>query len=244
MKEIKLQDNPDVSIIVPVYNSEKFVGQTLDCLVKQAYPNIEIIVVDDGSTDSSKDIVDKFSFDRRLKYFRKENGGTGSALNLGHDKACGKYFTWCSADNIYFPNFVTVLLGALKKSLEHDCHLVYSDFCFVDQNGRKLEDIIHKKPQTGKDLIEGYDVGMSFMYTRELWEKTGYYWEKICEDFNFAVRAAQHTKFGLVNAILAAFRVHGNQITGSNTEKEKVAADECKALAYKLFGDKDESGGF
>lgn len=237
MKEIKLKDDPVVSIVVPMFNAEKFVAQTLDSLVKQTFKDIEIIVVNDGSTDGSERVVNHFSFDRRLRYIKKENGGTGSALNVGHKATKGKYVTWCSADNFYFPNFVEELVKELDKG---ECQLVYSDFCFMTEDGKKIRDVVHTKAQRGVDLIEGYDVGMSFMYTKNLWEKTGEYWDRICEDFDWCVRAAQHTNFALVNQVLAAFRVHGGQITGSRKDEEKKAADDCKALARKLFGGQGE----
>ena len=238
MKEIKLTENPRVSIVVPMFNAEKFVAQTLDSLVKQTVPDIEIIVVNDGSTDNSKRVVEHFFFDRRLRYVEQPNGGTGSALNLGHSMARGDFITWCSADNIYFPDFTAALLAPLMKAKDAgiNMQLVYSDFCFMAENGQKIRDVIHSRPQRGVDLIEGYDIGMSFMYTKELWNATGPYWNKICEDFNWCVRAASHTSFGLVNAVLAAFRVHGGQITGSRAEEERAVADECKALARKLYG--------
>lgn len=239
MKEIKLEDNPEVSIVIPMFNAQNFVANTLESLVNQSFRNIEIIVVDDGSTDNSKKVVDHFSYDRRIRYYKKENGGTGSALNYGHERAKGKYITWCSADNLYYPMFIEILLEAIKqKSAENPrVQLVYSDFHFLRADGQPIKPVIHTKPQTGADLIEGYDIGMSFLYTKELWEKTGPYWNRICEDFNWVVRAAQHAEFGLVNAVLAGFRVHGGQITGSRQEEEKKAADDCKALARELFGE-------
>jgi len=242
MKEIKLEDNPEVSIVVPMYNAQQFVGQTLVSLTNQSFRNIEIIVVDDGSTDESKRVVDHFSFDRRIRYIHKENGGTGSALNVGHKVARGKFITWCSADNLYYPMFAEVLRAALTmaEKEKNNIQLVYSDFQFIRADGQPIRPVIHLKPQRGVDLIEGYDVGMSFMYTKALWEKTGEYWNAICEDFNWVVRAAQHTEFGLVNAILAGFRVHGAQITGSRQEEEKAIADECKELARELFSHQGE----
>jgi len=242
MKEIKLEDNPEVSIVVPMYNAQQFVAQTLNSLVNQSFRNLEIIIVDDGSTDDSKKIVDHFSFDRRIRYYHKENGGTGSALNFGHKLARGKYITWCSADNLYYPMFAEVLRAALTMAEKQDSgtELIYSDFQFIQPDSKPIRPVIHTKPQRGVDLIEGYDVGMSFMYTKALWEKTGEYWDKICEDFNWTVRAAQHTKFGLVNAVLAGFRVHGGQITGSSAEEEKAIADECKELARRLFAEQGE----
>jgi len=238
MKEILLEDKaPLVSIVVPMYNAEKFIGQALDSLVRQTQKDIEIILVNDGSTDKSAEVAKHFFFDRRIRYFEKENGGTGDALNFGHERARGKFITWCSADNIYFPPFVDVLSSALLQAeqAEKDIQFVYSDFCFMTEDGRKIRDVTHENPQRGKDLIAGYDVGISFMYTKELWDKTGPYWDKICEDFQWCVRAAQHTNFALVNAVLAGFRVHGGQITGSRKEEEAAAADECKRLARELF---------
>lgn len=238
MKEIKLDQKPPlVSITVPCYNGEKFLQGTLNSLVTQNFKDIEIIVIDDGSTDNSHKIVEQFSFFRNLRYYKKENGGTGSALNLGHALSRGKYLTWCSADNIYFPTFVESFIKAFSSLEEHNApvELIYSDFCYMNERGQIVSQVHHDKPQQPKDLCDGYDVGMSFMYTKNLWRKTGPYWNRICEDFNWAVRAAQHTKFGLIKAILAAFRVHGGQITGNKQVEEKQSADDCKALARHLF---------
>lgn len=238
MREINLDTgDPMVSIIVPAYNAEKFIAGTLDSLVKQLYQDIEIIVVNDGSTDNTENVVKHFFFDRRLRYFKKENGGTGSALNLGHEKARGKYLTWCSADNIYFPNFVIELVRALQQvELQNiPVSFVYSDFIYIDANGKRIHDVIHEKPQPRADLVNGYDLGMSFMYTKELWEKTGPYWERICEDYDWAVRAAQYTEFGLVKALLAAFRVHGSQISGNRKEEEAAASEACRQAARNLL---------
>jgi len=241
MKIVELDNKaPLVSIVMPVYNGEKFLAQALNSLITQTFNDIEIIVVDDGSTDNTKKIVDHFSFFRNLRYYKKENGGTGSALNYGHERALGKYCTWCSDDNVYFPHFILTLVDAMKTleiQAEESIELVYGDFCFMREDGMKLRDVTHAQPQTGKDLIEGYDVGMAFLYTKALWDKTGLYWDRICEDFHWTVRAAQHTQFAVVNgSILAAFRVHGGQITGSRAAEEKSAADDCKVLAKELFG--------
>ncbi len=243
MKEIKIMDNnPLVSIIVPAYNAEKYIAQTLDGLVKQTLRDIEIIVVDDGSVDNTKSVIDKFSFDRRLRYIKKENGGTGSALNVGHKLARGKYLTWCSADNVYLPNFAAFLSQCLDGSVVQNCSFIYSDFFYINANGQPIQEVKHSNPQPAADLVNGYDIGMSFMYTRELWEKVGDYVSDICEDFNWAVRAAQFTKFGLIKASLAGFRVHGEQISGNRKEEEVAAANKCKMLAleYLKSGKYDE----
>lgn len=238
--EIKEQD-PLVSIIVPAYNAEKYIGATLDSLVKQMLQDIEIIIVNDGSTDKTKEVCKHFFFDRRIRYVEKDNGGTGSALNFGHSLARGRFITWCSADNIYLPDFAITLSTVLQQCLQIDSErpveFVYSDFGYINANGQRIKgaDVIHKQPQPAHDLVNGYDLGMSFMYTKSLWNKTGLFWDNICEDYNWAVRAAEHTEFALINHVLALFRVHGGQITGSRKDEEKAAADACKALAAQML---------
>lgn len=238
MKHMIIKDEaPLVSLVVPAYNASRFVGATLDSLVKQSFPSIEIIVVNDGSTDNTDTVVRQFFFDRRLRYVLKQNGGTGDALNVGHGMARGRYITWCSADNIYLPNFVGELANALHQCEQQNMpvEFVYSDFMYIDENNRKIHDVIHDKPQPREDLVNGYDLGMSFMYTANLWRKTGLYGREICEDYDWAVRAAQFTHFGLVKNVLAAFRVHGSQISGNNKDREKAASDACKSKAKALL---------
>lgn len=236
MIEIKLDnDSPLISIIVPAYNAEKYIAKTLDCLVKQPMRDFEIIVVNDGSDDNTKAVIEKFFFDRRIRYLEKENGGTGSALNMGHHAAKGKFMTWCSADNLYFAGFTAALSQCLQTALVQDVHFVYSDFVFVDQNDNVLREVKHTEPQPAQDLVNGYDIGMSFMYTRELWEKVGDYCHEICEDFNWCVRAAEFTRFALIKNILAGFRVHPNQISGHRKEEEAEASEKCKMLAIEYM---------
>jgi glycosyltransferase involved in cell wall biosynthesis len=179
---------------------------------------------------------------RNVRVIDKPNGGTGSALNVGHEAARGKYVTWWSADNIYYPQFCEVFASVLMQAemAQHNCELMYSDFSYIDEKGTKIQDVVHQKPQGPAYLIEGYDVGMSFMYTKNLWLKAGPYWNRICEDYHWTVRAAKFTNFGLVRGILASFRVHGGQITGHRQAEEKSAADECRRLAKEFFGPKQE----
>lgn len=247
MKHIEIKDEaPLISIVVPAYNAEKYIGATLNCATKQTiFPQVEVIVVNDGSTDSTRDIITKFLCYRNFRLIDKPNGGfggPGDALNVGHQAARGKYITWWSADNIYFSNFCDVFAGTMQhaENSGHNVELMYSDFCYINAKGQKINEVIHQKPQNGPALIEGYDIGMSFMYTKALWEKTGPFWTRICEDYQWAVRAAQHTNFGLIRAMLAAFRVHDGQISGHRQVEEKAAADDAKKLAKELFSPKVE----
>ncbi len=103
-----------VSIVIPVYNAEKYVKRTLDALLKQTYENIELVIIDDGSSDKSGEIVLKEAEkDNRIKYFKIKNGGPGNARNVGVSKATGEYIGFCDADDIpdedMFENLVAYL---------------------------------------------------------------------------------------------------------------------------------------
>ena len=88
-----------ISIIVPVYNAEKYLGECLDSIVKQTYENIEVIIVDDGSTDGSADICKKYTDDGRVAYYYQKHAGVSIARNTGLDYATGKYICFVDADD-------------------------------------------------------------------------------------------------------------------------------------------------
>lgn len=89
-----------VSIIIPVYNAEKYISRCLDSIINQSYKNIQIIVIDDGSTDKGVLILDKYKEDdNRISVYRTENRGVSYARNLGIEKAKGEYFVFVDADD-------------------------------------------------------------------------------------------------------------------------------------------------
>lgn len=106
-------NNVLVSIIVPVYNTSKYLGKCISSLVGQSYPNLEILLIDDGSTDNSGEICDNFSsHDSRIKVFHKENGGVSSARNMGLKKANGYYVTFVDADDWLEADCIEKLISA------------------------------------------------------------------------------------------------------------------------------------
>ena len=98
------------SILTPVYNVEKYVETSILSICAQSYPNIEILVVDDGSTDDSGKICDRLAQnDNRIKVFHKENGGQGSARNLALEHAEGEYVCFLDSDDIAKPDYIQFL---------------------------------------------------------------------------------------------------------------------------------------
>lgn len=102
-----------VSIIIPVYNGEKYLKEAIDSALAQTYPYIEVIVINDGSSDRTAEIA--LSYGKRIRYFSKENGGVASALNLGIKVMRGDYFSWLSHDDIYLENKIATQIRSLKE---------------------------------------------------------------------------------------------------------------------------------
>ena len=105
-----------ISIIIPIYNAEKYIDETIESVLKQTYSNIEVILVDDGSRDKSAEICAKYaSKDKRVKYIYKENGGVSSARNRGLKEATGQYIGFMDADDIAEPDMYAILIDDMHK---------------------------------------------------------------------------------------------------------------------------------
>lgn len=110
-----------VSIIVPIYNVEDYVEKCIDSILSQTYDNMEIILVNDGSTDNSRNLINKYIKDTRCKIIDKENGGLSSARNAGIKVATGKYLYFIDSDDYILPNTIEKLVNVMEKE--------NSDFC-------------------------------------------------------------------------------------------------------------------
>lgn len=110
-------EQPLISIIVPVYNTEQYLPECLKSIMAQTYKNIEIVIVDDASTDGSHKIITDFQQnDNRIKYFRhEENGGIAKARNTGLKHSIGKCVAWCDSDDVFHPQFIEYLYTILVK---------------------------------------------------------------------------------------------------------------------------------
>ena len=111
-----MNSHPLVSIIIPVYNVEKYVDKCIKSVISQSYKNIEIIVVDDGSTDKSREIVDCYKKYKNVKVFHKENGGLSSARNYGLKHATGEWYAFVDSDDYICDSFVAELITTALKN--------------------------------------------------------------------------------------------------------------------------------
>ena len=126
-------NNELISIIVPIYNTEKYLHQCLDSILNQTYANFEVLLVNDGSTDSSGIICQEYvERDSRFRYFEKDNGGVASARNLGLEHSEGTYITFIDSDDWVEQNYLDVLYTALK---ENDTDVAISTYKRFAQDG-------------------------------------------------------------------------------------------------------------
>ena len=141
-----MQNNPLVSIIIPIYNGSNFMREAIDSALAQTYKNTEVIVINDGSTDNTDEIA--LSYGDKIRYFKKENGGVSSALNLGIKEMKGEYFSWLSHDDKYDCKKIELQINYLKGIPEKT--IAYCDTVQIDKNGKTI-----RKSKKNKYLKEG-----------------------------------------------------------------------------------------
>lgn len=126
-----------ISIIVPIYNVEKYLEECVESLIHQTYKNIEIILVDDESTDLSGKIADNYlKVDNRIKVYHKKNGGLSDARNYGINKATGRFISFVDSDDIVEPDFILTLYENLKKNM---VRISACGICRYYDNGTRIE---------------------------------------------------------------------------------------------------------
>ena len=121
-----------VSVIVPVYNVERYLTICIDSILSQTYDNLEVLLIDDGSLDSSGSICDKYAqSDKRVKVIHKENGGLSSARNIGMKNASGEYYFFVDSDDYIEKSAIEILINAANRTCVDmviaDCYKVYND---------------------------------------------------------------------------------------------------------------------
>jgi len=204
-----------ISVVMPVYNQVKFVEEAIKSILNQTYANFELILVDDGSNDGSTKILESCAKkEDRVRYFRKENGGTGSALNLGFSHAKGKYGTWVSSDNIYYPAMFKTLTDTLKRY--EKSRFVFSSFSL---NGKYDWVPPNNPPPTGiliDFLFRSRSrciTGICFMFEMSLKNECGDYVLVPGEDYAMGVLMGTKTDVVYISTPFGLWRDHPDSVT-------------------------------
>ncbi len=219
---------PLVSVIIPAYNAEAFIGQTLDSVIAQTYTKLEIIVVDDGSTDGTAEVARSFAQqDERVRLLQKPNGGVASARNLGIRRSKGAFIAPIDADDIWYPHNIEKQVQCMQQGGPR-VGLVYSWSIDIDEAGRPLG-TVHAASITGEVfttlLIHNFMANASCtMLRRTCLEKVGLYDPSYkarqaqgCEDWDLYLRIAECYQFRVVPEFLVGYRKLDNSMSGNAT---------------------------
>ncbi|MGA1867625.1 MAG: glycosyltransferase [bacterium] len=210
-----------VSVIIPTYNRDWFIGDAIKSVLQQTYMDFEIIIVDDGSTDKTQERIKSF-FNKKIKYFYKKNGGAASALNLGIKHSKGKYIARLDSDDIFEPEKLEKQVKLLDSN--QDIGLVYTQAYNIDENGNILElyPKNHTCPQESLKTLRHFlfPPSQSIMFRKNCIDKIGYFDENmpITEDWDFCIRMAQYYQFAYIDEPLVKIRKHTYMITANKIE--------------------------
>lgn len=223
---------PAVSIIVPLYNGADTIAETLESLLSQTYQNLEVIVIDDGSTDRSAEIAERFS--NVFKYVYQPNAGQSCTLNRGWLMAKGRYLSYLSADDILHPNAVDALIKNLQEN--PSISVIYPDYNLIDANSRVMRRI-NAPDFNARDLVEKIIVqpGPAAFFRREVFEATKG-WKndlKIAADFDFWLRAQAQGSFVRYPHVLAGLRIHSK--SQSVAPLSELCCDEPVRVVQEFF---------
>jgi hypothetical protein len=207
-----------ISVVMPLYNHCTYVAESINSILKQDHAEIELIIVDDGSTDGSSDIAKSMTLtDSRITYVRQDNRGTGDALNTGFRLAKGKYGTWVSSDNVYYPDMLSTFLNFLRSN---ESDFVFSSFDMRDELSNKITTFKLGGINEPALLANFIDIsarscitGMCYLYTMDLKNKCGNFIDVPGEDYYMGVLMGFKTRVGYVPKPLGMYRVHKNSVS-------------------------------
>lgn len=235
---------PKVSVIIPCYNREQFIAETVNSVIAQTWPNIELIVVDDGCSDGSRKVLE--SFGQRLTILEhpgRTNRGQSAAINLGMSHSTGDYLAILDSDDLYTIDKIEKQVFFLEKN--PDVGLVYANCMYIDANGNDLYEMYysaHKPPNGSERVLEDccFNVPSNSLFRRSVFEKVGFFDETLrsAQDHDYAIRIAEVTRIGYIDKCLWSYRRHGGSISNTRTLERwkngfKILEAACKRYPYQ-----------
>ena len=239
-----------ITVIVPVYNVEKYLRKCIDSILNQTYTNLEIILVDDGSPDNCGQICDEYAQnDGRIKVIHKTNGGLSDTRNNGIDNSLGKYITFVDSDDYIETQYVQKLYDAIQVN---NTKISQCNITIINDNGEILErkgyeNILIK---AGKEMLEELYgehwienvVAWNKMYARELFKELRYPIGKIHEDEFTTYKVLYNVdNIAIVNDYLYNYRKNENSITERKFNLKRLDILDAFECRMKFFIEKNES---
>ncbi len=209
---------PTFSIIVPTYNQDSFLPAALDSILAQTCPDWEAVVVNDGSTDNTKAILEDYAArDQRIRVVHKPNGGVSSALNRGLAEATGEWINWLSSDDLFEPNRLELNLEHIRR--RPDVDFFYSYFKILRERTGQIEehDLWGPRPTPNHEIIglfyRNYISGITICIRRSVWESVGRFNEELyyAQDYEMWLRLLRHAKLDFIDRATVINRNHDAQ---------------------------------
>lgn len=244
-----MRESELISVVLPVYNGDRFLAESVESVLQQTYKNFELIIVDDCSNDGTEEIIEHYAkIDSRIRVIRNEtNQKLPRSLNIGFRAASGKYYTWTSDDNKYRKDALQKMREELEKHSEYG--LIYADMEYINEFG----EVIGGLCSDASDIYQYNCVGACFMYRAECRDKLGDYDEKrfLVEDYEYWLRISQHYEVGHMDRALYQYRYHRRSLTVRRTREigeqllklkkdyfgyllEKISVEEKKAFIFEM----------
>ena len=219
-----------VSVVIPTYNQAQYITESIQSALNQTFQDFELIVVDDGSKDNTREVVDSFK-DPRIRYLYQENQGVSGALNTGIMASTGEYFAGLASDDIWLPQNLELKVKLLDS--RPDIAFALSDmYVFDSDTGTTLDRLwkdvseryIHElQDGTRKPLNEYLSRGVALfaiptvIIRRKVFDEVGYFDESLStEDYDMFIRVLQRFPIGIINEPLVRYRVHRASLSRSN----------------------------
>ena len=209
-----------VTIVLPVYNGQDHLTDSIDTIIKQTYSNWELIIVNDCSTDKTLRIAEEYEQkDKRIKVIsNKQNMKLPKSLNIGFENATGEFYTWTSDDNKYSENALEVMVNYLKNNADYG--MVYCDMRLIDKYGTVIKENPLPEPE---NIIFANTVGGCFLYRSDIAQKVGEYDDTLflAEDYEYWLRIYQNTKIKHISQMCYEYRCHEKSLSGTRNQDIK-----------------------
>ncbi|MDL2232648.1 glycosyltransferase family 2 protein [Ruminococcaceae bacterium OttesenSCG-928-L11] len=236
---------PKVSVVIPVYNGSDYLRDAIDSVLRQTYKNIEIIVVNDGSSDDGATEAIALSYGEKIRYFYKENGGVATALNLGIEKMSGDYFSWLSHDDFYEKEKIECQIEALRIKTDYSA-VVYCGYTVTNAAGEPHHEMLPSSMYNKEWLqvplfpvFRGLLNGCCLLIHRQSFAKGGRFATDLrtTQDYDMWFRLLREEHVLYVDRSLVFSRTHAEQ----GSVQEKGHEEECSKLWIRLMDDLTDS---
>jgi glycosyltransferase involved in cell wall biosynthesis len=232
-----------VSVMMPAYNTARYIGQAIESVLAQTYPEWELLVVNDGSTDDTAEVAARFT-DPRIRLINKTNGGESSARNVALDHSRGEFIAYLDADDAYLPHHLAATRDHL--GFHPELEAVYTDGYHIDRYGQRLKTLQSRRrgPFEGRlfeEAVRASDVfgpPICVVARHAIIAKHHLRYDPrivIGPDWDFFVRLADLAEFGYLNDRTCLYRVHQSNITAQvDSEKRARYLAICREKAIRM----------